>query len=203
VSARRWAEFLLPDAIGVQLDWLRDVVRGDDGFVAQLARSPTARRLLNRTMYRRLEIPVPARVSLNPHQQWLLAGREQQLRLARQLGIEALHGLIRTTIDGRSVAVLRTEIGEEGYGRALAQPGLEVDGLDRSAFVAAVTRGRLTAYIVSVGAAVLETTTRSGDPFCGVRMRFAFSPECWRSRPRGIRVDGAQLARRIAELEAQ
>jgi hypothetical protein len=203
VSARRWAEFLLPDAIGVQLDWLRDVVRGDDGFVAQLARSPTARRLLNRTMYRRLEIPVPERVSLNPHQQWLLAGREQQLRLARQLGIEALHGLIRTTIDGRSVALLRAELGEEGYGRAMAEAGLEVDGLDRSAFVAAVTRGRLTAYIVSVGAAVLETTTRAGDPFCGVRMRFAFSPECWRSRPRGIRIDGVQLAQRIAELEAQ
>jgi hypothetical protein len=203
MSARRWAEFLLPDALGVHIDWLRDAVRGDDGFVAQLARSPTARRLLNRTMYRRLEIPVPGRVSLNPHQQWLLAGRDQQLRLARQLGIEALHGLVRTTIDGRAVATLRAELGTEGYGRAMAQPGLEVEGLDRSAFVAAVTRGRLAEYLISVGAAVLETTTRSGDAFCAMRMRFAFSPECWRSRPRDIRVDGAQLAQRIADLEAQ
>jgi hypothetical protein len=200
MSVRRWAEFLLPDALGVQVDWLREAVRADDGLLAQVARSPVARRLLNRTMHRRLEIPVPERISLGPQQQWLLAGREEQVRLARRVGIEALHRLIRTTIDGRCVAALRAELGDEGYGRAMAQAQLDVEGLDRSAFVAAVTRGRLAVYIVSVGAAVLETTTQGGDPFCSLRMRFAFSPECWRCRPRNIEVDGAQLARRIAEL---
>ena len=66
MSARRWVEFLLPDALSMQLDWLQDVTRGDHGLLARVAQSPTARRLLNRTARRRHGIAVPARVDLAP-----------------------------------------------------------------------------------------------------------------------------------------
>jgi hypothetical protein len=200
VSSRRWLEFLVPDALGVHVDWLRDLVRGEEGLLAQVTRSATARRLLTRSLYQRHGISVPARASLAPHQMWLLSGHTGQVALARRLGIEALHDLIRTTVEAPLVAILREELGEEAYRRAVAGPGLTVTGLERQDFGTALRRGRPDEYFISVGAALLERTAQEGDPFCRMRMRFAFSPGCWRSRPQGIGVDDKQLAARIAEL---
>ncbi len=203
MSARRWIEFLVPDALGVHIDWLRDLVRGEEGLLAQVTKSPTARRLLMRSLHRHLEIPVPERASLEPEQHWLLASHTRQLALARRLGIEALHELIRTTVEAPLVAILRKALGDDDYRQALAGPGLPVTGLERAGFGAALRRGRPEDYFVSVGAALLETTARSGDPFCRMRMRFAFSPACWRARPQGIGVDSAKLATRVAELSEE
>jgi hypothetical protein len=200
VSARRWMEFLVPDALGVHIDWLRDLVRGEEGLLTQVTKSATARRLLTRSLHRHHELPVPERASLAPEQHWLLASHTRQVALARKLGIEALHDLIRTTVEAPLVAILRKALGDDAYREALTGPGLPVTGLERSGFGAALRRGRPEDYFVSVGAALLETTARSGDPFCRMRMRFAFSPACWRARPQDIGVDGAQLATRVAEL---
>jgi hypothetical protein len=203
VSMRRWAEFLLPDALGMQVDWLRDFVRGDRGLLAQIAGSPTARRLLNRNVYRQHKISVPGRVQLSPQQQWLLLPHAAQVALARRLGLDALHESVRTTVRATSVAALRKELGDDGYRRVLAGRALPVSGLDRAAFDAALERGNFADYAVAVGAALLETTTQPGDPFCNLRMRFAFSPTCWRMRPRDIAVDREELARRIGEPAQQ
>jgi hypothetical protein len=200
MSARRWVEFLVPDALAMQLDWVRDLLKGDDTLLAQVARSPTARRLLTRGAHQRLHITVPSKGSLAPHQQWLLYAHPQQVLLARNLGTEALHDFIRTTVEARSVAILKEALGEDGYRRAVSGPGLPTEGLDRSQFEEALKRGRLTEYITGVGIALLETTTLAGDPFCQMRMRFAFSPACWRARSRGVRVEDAQLHARITEL---
>jgi hypothetical protein len=200
MSARRWAEFLVPDALGIHIDWLRELVQGEDGMLAHVTRSSTAARMLTRRLYQRHGISAPARTTLAPHQQWLLSGQTQQVALARELGIEALNGFIRTTVDAPSVAILRKTLGEETYRRILAAPGLEVSGMERTAFAAALRAGRLDEHFVSAGAALLETTTRTGDPFCRMRMRFAFSPGCWRSRPQGIGVDERLLADRITQL---
>jgi hypothetical protein len=201
VSLRRWLEFLVPDALGVHVDWARDLVRGDDNLLARVKQSGTARRLLSRQLHRHYEMAVPERVKLAPEQRWLLAEHSKQAALARALGIEALHDLIRTTVEAPLVAALRGALGEESYRGAVATPGAPVTGIAREEFRAALGRGRADDYFVSVGAALLETTVQSADPFCRMRMRFAFSPSCWRSRPRGIEVDGAWLAARIAEIE--
>jgi hypothetical protein len=203
VKARQWVEFLIPDALAMQLDWVRGLVKGDDGLLAQISQSPTARRLLTRGAHKHLQIAVPARANLAPQQQWLLAAHPQQVSLARSLGIEALHEIFRTTVNARSVAVLKEALSEEGYRRAIAGPGLLVQGLDRSEFDEAVQRGRLTEYITAVGAALLETTTQPGDAFCQMRMRFAFSPACWRARPRDIQVDPTLLHERIRALSKE
>lgn len=200
MSARRWLEFLIPDALAVHVGWLRESIQGEEGLLSRVKSSPTARRLLTRSLHRHQEISVPARATLEPHQQWLMSDRTKQVTLARRLGIEALHDFIRTTVDGPSVAVLRKELGDEGYRRAVIGPGLAVSPLEREGFGAALRRGQADEYFVSVGAALLETTTESGDPFCRMRMRFAFSPACWRLRPRGICVDRAQLAARVTAL---
>jgi hypothetical protein len=200
MNARRVLEFMMPDALAVHTDWLRDLVQGDAGLLAKLQRSLTVRRLLARKLYERHGLQVPARAALEPNQKWLLAGHAKQTELARSLGIEALHELIRTAIDGPTVAALRSELGDTAYRRAIAGPGLAVMGVEPNDFRAALRRGRVGEYFVSVGAALLETTTCAGDPFCAMRMRFAFSPACWRQRPRGIRPDDARLAARIAEL---
>jgi hypothetical protein len=200
MSARRWMEFLVPDALAVHIDWLRDLVRGEDGLLTQVTQSATARRLLTRTLYRKQEMAVPERASLAPQQQWLLAAHKSQVSLARKLGIEALHDFIRTTVEAPLVAILRKALGDDGYRRALSGPGLAVTGLERAGFGAALKRGRPDEYFISVGAALLETTAQTGDPFCRLRMRFAFSPTCWRQRPQGIGVDDGQLAARVAEL---
>lgn len=203
MSARRWVEFLVPDALAMQLDWIRDQLKADDTLLAQITRSPTARRLLTRAAHQRLHITVPARGSLAQHQQWLLFAHPQQVLLARNLGTEALHDFIRTTVDARSVAVLKEALGEDGYRRAVSGTGLPTEGLDRSQFEEALKRGRLTEFITGVGITLLETTTLAGDPFCQMRMRFAFSPACWRARPRGVQVDDARLHARILELAAE
>jgi hypothetical protein len=200
VSARRWAEFLVPDALSVHIDWLSDLVRGEEGLLAHVARSGTATRMLTRRLYQRHGISVPARATLAPHQQWLLAVHTRQVALARTLGIEALHELIRTTVDATLVAKLRKALGDESYRRVLANPGLTVTGLERASLTAALQEGRADEYFIAVGAALLETTVQSGDPFCRMRMRFAFSPSCWRIRPQGIGVEDAQLTARIIEL---
>ena len=200
MSARRWLEFLVPDALGVHVDWLRELVQGEEGVLAHLTRSGTAARMLTRRLYQRHGIQAPARAALAPHQQWLLTGQSQQVRLARRLGIEALHELIRTTVDAPCVAGLRKVLGDEAYRAALAAQGLEVAGLERAPFAAALRGGKADEYFISVGVALLEMTTRAGDPFCRMRMRFAFSPGCWRSRPQGLAVDETQLAARVAQL---
>jgi hypothetical protein len=202
MSRHRWLEFLVPDALGVHVEWVRDLVRGDESLLARVKQSATARRLLSRQLHRHYEVAVPERALLAPEQRWLLAEHSRQAALARALGIEALHDLIRTTVEAPLVAALRGSLGEVAYRNAVAAPAGPVTGLTREDFRAAVGRGRADDYFVSVGAALLETTVQSGDPFCRMRMRFAFSPSCWRSRPRGIGVDGAWLAGRIAEIEA-
>jgi hypothetical protein len=200
VNARRWVELLLPDAATVSFAWVRDLVHGDEGLLAKITQSPTARRLLSRNLRAQHRLATPANLSLAPHQQWLLNGHVQQAALARRLGIDALHERIRTTISAAPVAALRKELGEEGYQQALAGPALDVTGLEHAGFAEALERGRLCDYLISVGAALLETTVSGTDPFCSLRMRFAFSPACWRARPRGLRVDAAQLHARLAEL---
>lgn len=200
MSLRRWLEFLVPDALGVHVDWARDLVKGDESLLTRVKQSATARRLLARHLHRHYEIAVPDRATLAPEQRWLLAEHSRQAALARALGIEALHDLIRTTVETPLVASLRDALGEEAYRHAVATPGPPVTGITREEFRAAVQRGRADDYFVSVGAALLETTVQTGDPFCRMRMRFAFSPSCWRSRPRGIGVDSAWLAARIGEL---
>jgi hypothetical protein len=197
MSARRWAEFLMPDAVSMQFDWLREAVQGDRGLLAAIAQSPTARRLLNRRVQREQKIPVPRRMTLAPHQQWLLASPAAQVALARRLGLEALRNYIRTTVRASSVAALRKQLGDEEYRRAVAEPALPVTGLDRARFDAAVARGDVQEHATSVGAALLETTTPSDDNFCRVRMRFAFSSDCWHARPQGLKVERNELVRRI------
>lgn len=198
MSVRRWMDFLLPDAVAMHFDWLRDATQGDRGLLAQIARSPTARRLLTLDTYRRHNIAVPGRVQLTPQQQWLLLPHASQVALARRLGLDALRDYIRTAIRASAVAALRKELGDEAYRRELQGSALPVRGLDRAGFDAALERGGLGDYVVAVGAALLETTTDRGDAFCRLRMRFAFSPACWRARPQGIAVDPDELARRIA-----
>jgi hypothetical protein len=197
MSTRGWVDYFLPDVLTMHADWLRDLVRGDNNLLAQVARSPTARRLLTRKAYKRYEIPVPSRSSLAANQQWLLSDPRQQAALARRLGLEASQELVRTTVDARSVAALRRALGEDGYRAAMTGPGLRVEGLQRATFIEALQAGKLTEHLVAIGAALLETTTRESDSFARLRMRFAFSPACWRARPRGLRVDEGQLARRL------
>lgn len=199
MNVRRWIDSLLPDAESstLQLNWLRGITRGDQGLIESIVQSPTARRLLNRRAYRQHKIVIPGRVELAPHQQWLLAGHAEQIALARRLGFDALHENIRKAIRSSSVTALRKELGDEGYKLALATPGIAVRGLEQIHFDAALGRGELAGYAISVGAALLETTTPPGDDFCRLRMQFAFSPECWRKRPRGIKVDPDELTRRI------
>jgi hypothetical protein len=199
VNARRWVGYLLPDAFSLQMDWLRELVRGDDGLLAQVARSPTARRLLTRTAYQRHQIPVPSRASLAPDQQWLLSDPRQQVLLARRLGLEALRDVIRTTIDAPSVAILRKTLGDDVYRATLAGPSLAVEGLERASFVQSLKSGKLADHVTAVGVALLETTTQPSDAFARMRMRFAFSPACWNARPRNLHVEGELLALRIAE----
>jgi hypothetical protein len=155
--------------------------------------------MLTRRAHRRHGIAVPERVSLTPNQQWLLSTPSAQIALARRLGLAAVSGFIRTTVIAASVAKLRALLGEEIYRRAVEGNGLDVRGLDRAQFDVALERGELDDYLVAVGAALLETTTQPGDPFCRVRMRFAFPPTCWGARPRSLVVDDAELAERIAE----
>lgn len=199
MNARRLASYLLPDASTTHPGWLRHLVGGDDHLFAQVLRSPLARRLLTRRAHERYRIAVPSRATLAPHQRWLLSESSQQLALARRLGLDALHEFIRTTVDALAVAALRKELGEEGYQAAMTGAGLAVVGLDRGAFAAALRDGRLAQHLVGVGAALLETTTQDGDPFAPLRMRFAFSPACWRARPRDLQVNAAELAARIGE----
>ena len=199
MNASRWMSFLRPDAWTVHTDWLRQFTAGNSHLLAQVMNSRTARLLLSRRLYKFHEISVPERVKLQANQQWLLEEHESQRALARRLGRDALHDWIRRTVRANAVVMLRGELGAEGYRRALAGPGLSVEGLDRFAFEAALQNGQIGEYFVSVGAALLETTIDGGDPFCGLRMRFAFSPGAWECRPRGIRVNADELARRIAE----
>jgi len=198
-NVRRWVDSLLPDAESakLQLDWLRGITRGDRGLIASLVHSPTARRLLNRRVYRQHRIAVPGRVDLAPHQQWLLANHADQIALARRIGFDALHDNVRKTVRASSVAALKKELGDEGYKRVLAGPSLPATGLTQAAFDAAIAKGQLEQYAIAVGAALLETTAPDDD-FSRLRMQFAFSPACWRMRPRGIEVDAATLAQRIA-----
>jgi hypothetical protein len=200
MNARRWMDFLLPDALTVHVDWLRQLTAGDRTLLQHLLASRPARLLLTRHLYKVHEIAVPDRVRLQPHQQWLLKDHETQRGLARQLGTDALHAWIRTTVRASWVATLRGELGEDGYRRALAGPGIAVQGLDREVFDAALQQQRIGDYFVALGAALLETTTNRGDPFCRLRMRFAFSPRAWQSRPRGVRADPDELARHIADF---
>jgi hypothetical protein len=200
MNARRWMDFLLPDALTVHLDWLRQLTAGDRTLLSHLLRSRSARLLLTRRLYKAHEIAVPDRVRLQPHQQWLLKDHETQRDLARRLGADALHGWIRTTVRASWVATLRGELGEDGYRQALAGPGLAVEGLEREAFDTALQQQRVADYFTALGAALLETTTSRSDPFCRLRMRFAFSPHAWQARPRGIRVDPDDLAQRIADF---
>jgi hypothetical protein len=202
MSARLWMNFLLPDALTVHIDWLRQFTAGDGQLLAKVMRSRTARLLLTRRLYKLHEVTVPDRLKLRDEQQWLLADHKAQRALAQRLGREALHHWIRRTVRASAVAMLRGELGEEGYRRALAGDGLAVEGLDHVAFETALERGQISEYFTAVGAALLETTTADGDPFCGLRMRFAFSPSTWLCRPRGIRVDADELARRIAEPDS-
>lgn len=199
MNARAWMSFVWPNALSVHSDWLRQFTAGDGLVLAKVLRSRTARLLLIRRLYKLHEVVVPDRVKLRADQQWLLADHETQRALAKRLGRDALHDWIRRTVRASAVAMLRSELGEQGYRRALAGPGLAVEGLDRLAFETALQRGQIGEYFVSVGAALLETTTEGGDPFCNLRMRFAFSPGAWLCRPRGIRVDAHELERRIGE----
>ena len=197
MSARRWINFLVPDALSMQFEWVSNAVQGNRGLLAAIAKSPSARRLLNRKVHRDFKIAVPRRPELAAHQQWLLSTPELQVALARRLGLEALHGYIRTTVRSAWVASLRKELGEERYRQAVAEAALPVAGLDRAHFDAAVARGEALEHATSVGAALLETTTPPGDTFCRMRMRFAFSSGCWTRRPQALQVDAGELARRI------
>lgn len=196
MSARQWLEFLLPGALTLQFDWIRDLVRGDQDLMAKISRSPTAQRLLTREVYKFHQVVVPDRACLEPQQQWLLWNHDRQHELARHLGTKALSELIRTTVEARLVAMIRQQLGEEGYRRALTGPALHVQGVDRSRFVHAAEQGRLAEHIAGVGAALLETTAPS-DSFCRMRMRFVFSPTCWHSRPRNLRAEMTDLAAHI------
>src|SRR5687767_1303245 len=158
MNARRWVNFLMPDAWTVHTDWLRQFTAGNSHLLAQVMNSRTARLLLSRRLYKLHEVSVPERVKLRPHQQWLLEDHETQRALARRLGRDALHDWIRRTVRASAVVMLRGELDEEGYRRALAGPGLSVEGLDRLAFETALQRGQVGEYFVSVGAALLDTT---------------------------------------------
>jgi hypothetical protein len=183
----------------MHLDWVRQLMTVDGSLIGRLLESPTAKRMLTRRAQRRHGIAVPERVALAPNQQWLLSSPSAQVALARRIGLDAVRGFIRTTVVAASVSRLRALLGEETYRRALEGNGLEVRGLDRQQFDAALERGDLEEYLVAVGAALLETTTQPGDAFCRVRMRFSFPPACWRARPRSVAVDDAELAQRISE----
>ncbi len=74
-NARRWMDFLLPDALSVHTDWLRQFTAGDGQLLARFGQSRTARMLLTRRLYKLHEIAVPNRVKLRANQQWLLMGR--------------------------------------------------------------------------------------------------------------------------------
>jgi hypothetical protein len=202
VSTRRLVDFLIPDALAMQFDWVRNAVRGDKNLLAAIAQSPTARRLLNRRVQSEHRIAVPGSVELAPNQRWLLSTPAQQVDLARRLGFEALRGFIRTAVRASHVGLLRKVLGEDGYREALSGAALSVVGLERAHFDAALERGELADHAVSVGIALLETTTPADDSFCRLRMRFAFSRACWSSRPQNLCVDDAELARRLVAKEA-
>jgi hypothetical protein len=199
MNARAWIQFFMPNALTIHVDWLRQLTGGNGQLLAQIMRSRTARLLLTRRLYKLHEIAVPSRAKLKPNQQWLLMEHEAQRALALRLGRDALGDWIRRTVRASYVSMLRRELGENDYRRALAGPGLPVEGLDHESFETALQRGHISDYFVAVGAALLETTTDETDTFCRLRMRFAFSPSAWLARPRGIRVDADELTRRIAE----
>ncbi len=199
MSLRSWTSLLLPDALNTHLDWLRDLVRGDEGMLSHVVRSPAARRLLARKTYERFGIVAPARATLTATQQWLLSTREQQLALARWLGIAALRDSIRRCVSARAVAALRRELGDEAYRKAMTQPVLLVDGLDPARFEAAIERDGVGDHLTAVGAALLESTLPTDEPFYRLRMAFIFSPACWQSRPRGLHVDPQALATLLRE----
>ena len=199
MNMRAWANLLLPDALNTHLDWLRDLVRGDDGMLAQVVRSPAARRLLARKTYTRFGLVPPARATLTATQEWLLATRDQQLALARHLGMAALQECIRRTVNAKAVATLRRELGEDAYRKAMTQPPLAVTGLDAARFREEIERNGVGVYLTAVGAALLESTLPVDEPFYRLRMALIFSPPCWQSRPRGLQVDPQALATQLRE----
>jgi hypothetical protein len=76
MNARRWIDFLLPDALSVHSDWLRQFTAGDGQLLAKVMRSRSARLLLTRRLYKLHEIAVPERVKLRANQQWLLTDHD-------------------------------------------------------------------------------------------------------------------------------
>ncbi len=197
------ARFYLPSVDDVHEGWLASLT--EQGALPCPVEGQHARRQANGMLLQAFNLPQHRPRELSGVCAWLLLPPGRQRRLAHRLAVAAHANDVRHIIDKDTVAALIEQLSDSGYRRALRAPSLSTrlnDGstLPAAPLVSALRAGQAQAYLARLGAALLEQTVSQDDSFARIRMRFAFSPDCWRRRPRGLQTESSSLRTQVLEF---
>ncbi len=199
------ARFYLPSVDDVHEGWIASLLECQGTRMNVLLQGAHARRQVSGMLLEAFDLPQHRPLELSGVCAWLLMSPAAQRRLARQLAVAAHAIHIRRAINKDEVAAMLEQLGEQAYQRALRSPVLQSfvsDGSPLGAqwLMSALACGRAKEYLTALGAALLELTVAEDDTFARIRMRFAFSPSCWRRRPTGLDAERSTLQMQVLEF---
>jgi hypothetical protein len=148
-----------------------------------------ASRLITRQLQAQGEQPLWGAGEDAPH--WLAEPASTQQTLATLLGALACAPCLRGVVARERVAQIVAALGPAGYRLALAERGLQVEGL------ALLEDSHLEAQWMAIGAALLEINLRRCVPATRFRLRLILPPAVWRARPQALVADDGALAAAI------
>lgn len=165
----------------VDRTWLRPLGVHEEADLAAVLSSPRGYRTLMLSFidHYRL-VAAPADGTAQSHS-WVFRGRAFLHALALQLGLLANVEYIRTSVTQQAVAALHGALGtatcKDMLDASTAANSIQIRGLTRTPFDAALHSGNIQSYLLVVGSNLLELALLEADSFVRQRLRFAFADE--------------------------
>jgi hypothetical protein len=140
--------------------------------------SPPARQLLSRWLIRGQALDIPGKLTLNPDERWLLAGRERVAEMARALGLKLVAPVIRVLVSRKDVEKIRAAFGDDGYAASLELPGLSERRIGRAWLDRAASVDEIREGVLVMGHSLLSQQLAADERQLKARLRLMF-PRVW------------------------
>jgi len=191
----------------VDNSWLLPLGVSDDASLAAILSSRRGRRSLTLSLIEHYRLPSVPSEGLAPSHHWVLRGTTFLRALALRLGLLASADFVRTSVTREALAALHRTLGAAACGQAveacIAPDAIQVHGLTRATFDAALQTGNIEPFLVRVGRRLLELALFDADDFARQRLRYAFEADSEKLAHFKLSVDNAQLSDTIATLAGE
>lgn len=183
--------------------WLRPLGVTNDDSLSMVTASRRGNRSLMLSLIKHYQLRFPAGEGLAAGDCWVLRSNGFVQALALRLGLIANAEYVRTAVTRDAIGSLHRSLGKAAYQQAIeASPAtgpVQIHGLQRGLFDAAVSDDKLRPYLMTVGRTLLALILPEDNEFAQQRLRFAFPMDDETTAPE-LLVNSSELAQVVATL---